>query len=58
MARTRAKFLSLKLDKTVLFAGFRSPHDLRFLEKRVNTSIFCIHQGKKTVQKVQKNAVI
>ena len=25
-----------------------------FFEKRVNTSVFCIHQDKKSVQKVQK----
>ena len=38
----------------MLFVGFRSRHDLRFFEKRVNTSVVCIHQGKKSVQKVQK----
>ena len=26
---------------------------IRFFEKHVNTSVFCIHQGKKSVQKVQ-----
>ena len=38
----------------MLFVGFRSHHDLRFFEKLVNTSVVCIHQGKKSVQKVQK----
>ena len=42
------------MAKTLLFTGFRSRHDLRFFGKRVNTSVFCVHQGKKSVQKVQK----
>ena len=32
---------------------FRSRHDLRFFEKHVSTSVFCVHQGQKSVQKVQ-----
>ena len=35
------------------FAEFRSHHDLRFFEKRVNTSVCCMQQDKKSVQKVQ-----
>ena len=42
------------MAKTLLFTGFRSRHDLRFFEKRVNTSVFCVHQGKKSVQKGKK----
>ena len=42
------------MAKTLLFTGFRSRHDLRFFGKRVNTSVFCVHQGKKSVQKVKK----
>ena len=33
---------------------FRSRHDLRFFEKRVNTSVFCVHQGKKRFKKGRK----
>ena len=46
------------MAKTLLFAGFRSRHDLRFFEKRVNTSVFCVHQGKNIGSKSAKNAVI
>ena len=42
------------MAKTLLFTGFRSRHDLRFFEKRVSTSILCIHQWKKSVQQVQQ----
>ena len=46
------------MAKALLFTGFRSRHNLRFFEKRVNTSVFCVHQRKKSVQKGKKNAVI
>ena len=42
------------MAKTFLFTEFRSHHDLRFFEKRVNTSVCCMQQDKKSVQKVQK----
>ena len=38
----------------MLFTGFRSRHDLHFFEKRVSASVFCVHQDKNLVQKVQK----
>jgi len=38
--------------------SFRSHHDLRFFEKRVNTSVFCIHQGKKSVQTSEGRAFV
>ena len=45
MARTRVNTTVLvpespKVAKTLLFTRFRSRHDLRFFEKRVNTSVF------------------
>ena len=46
------------MAKTLLFTEFRSHHDLRFFEKRVNTSVFCIHQDKKIGSKSAKHAVI
>ena len=47
-------FSPRKVAKTLLFTGFRSRHDLRFLEEHVNTNVFCVHQDKQSVQKVQK----
>ena len=35
------------MAKTPLFTGFRSRHYLRVFEKRVNTSVLCVHQDKK-----------
>ena len=46
------------MAKTLLFTGFRLRRDLRFFGKRINTSIFYVHQGKKSVRKVQKMIVI
>ena len=45
-----------RVAKTLLFTGFRSRHDLQLFEKRVNTSISCVHRGKKSIQK-GRNAV-
>ena len=39
----------------MLFTWFRSRHDLRFFEKRVNTVVFCVHQDqKKMFEKCKK----
>ena len=46
------------MAKTLLFAGFRSRHDLRFFEKRVNTSIFLRSSRQKIGSKREENAVI
>ena len=46
------------MAKTLLFTGFRSRHDLRFFGKRVNTSVLCVHQGKKIGSKSAKKVVI
>ena len=42
------------MAKSLLFTRFRSRHDLRLFEKRVNTNVFCVHQDKKSVQTVHK----
>ena len=42
------------MARTLLFTGFRSRHDLRFFGKRVNTSFFCVHQGKNRFNKCKK----
>ena len=44
------------MAKTLLFTGFRSRHDLRFFGKRVNTSVFSVHQGKKIGSEREENA--
>ena len=46
------------MAKTLLFTGFRSRHDLRFLEEHVNTSVF-LRSSRQTIgPKSAKNAVI
>ena len=56
MARTRVN--TTVLAKTLLFAGFRSRHDLRFFEKRVNTSVFLRSSRQKIGSEREENAVI
>ena len=42
------------MAKTLLFTGFRLRRDLRFFGKRINTSIFYVHQGKNRFEKCKK----
>ena len=42
------------MAKTLLFTGFRSRHDQRFFEKRVNTSIFAFINAKDRFKKGRK----
>ena len=55
MARTHVNTTVLVAEsgENTVFTGFRSRHDVRFFEKRVNTNIFWVHQNKKSVQQVQ-----
>ena len=43
-----------KVARTLLFTGFRSRHDLRFFEKRVNTSVFAFIKAKNRFKKGRK----
>ena len=52
--RTKCCNLQLKYHSFSPQKWFRSRHDLRFFEKRVNTSVFCVHQGKKRFKKGRK----
>ena len=46
------------MAKTLLFTEFRSHHDLRFFEKRVNTSVLLHSSRQKIGSKSAKTAVI
>ena len=46
------------MEKTLLFTGFRSRHDVRFFEKRVNTNIFLRSSKQKIGSTSANNPVI